>query len=83
MPLYLDDDYAMSGNPNKIDLARSIGFLTPTNTWCEANKYYEITEIKTIENAYKNADYEQSTASLYSGGNNPAITHKIHTHLVH
>ena len=36
-----------------------------------------------IENAYKNADYEQSTASLYSGGNNPAITHKIHTHLVH
>ena len=83
VPLYLDDDYAMSGNPNKIDLARSIGFLTPTNTWCEANKYYEITEIKTIENAYKNADYEQSTASLYSGGNNPAITHKIHTHLVH
>ena len=83
VPLYLDDDYAMSGNPNKIDPARSIGFLTPTNTWCEANKYYEITEIKTIENAYKNADYEQSTASLYSGGNNPAITHKIHTHLVH
>ena len=83
VPLYLDDDYAMSGNPNKVDPARSIGFLTPTNTWCEANKYYEITEIKTIENAYKNADYEQSTASLYSGGNNPAITHKIHTHLVH
>lgn len=83
VPLYLDDDYAMSGNPNKIDLARSIGFLTPTNTWCEANKYYEITEIKTIENAYKNADYEQSTASLYSGGNNPSITHKIHTHMVH
>ena len=32
---------------------------------------------------YLDDDYEQSTASLYSGGNNPAITHKIHTHLVH